>query len=190
MSENDAGNYICSHNGRDSTTVLVVADVVPRFRGRRDSYAVLPSNLHKTAYFELDMDIRFKPESANGLIVYNGYSRDSAQGAGPSDFIALGMKDGLVEFRFDVGAGPAILQSQRPLELNKWHHARIWRSKREATLTVDDEEPVTGMAPGSMVGLELVGDLHVGGVPDYSAISRRVGFSENFAGKWRQHYGP
>lgn len=183
VGENDAGNYICTYDGRDSTTVIVVADVVPRFRGRRDSYAVVPTNLHKTAYFELDIDVRFKPESPNGLILYNGYNRNSAQGSNaPADYIALGMKNGHAEFRFDVGGGPAIMLSPRQLELNKWHHARVWRSKSEATLTVDDSEPITGTAPGSMVGLELVGDLHVGGVPDFSAINRRVGFSENFAG--------
>ena len=66
ISEEDAGNYICSSGGRDSTTVVVISDVVPRFRGKRDSFAVISTDLNKTAYFEFNLDVKLKPESADG----------------------------------------------------------------------------------------------------------------------------
>lgn len=40
-----------------------------------------------------------------------------------------------------------------------------------------------GTAAGTFVGLDLVEDLFVGGVPDYSAISRSAGFRNGFVGK-------
>ena len=66
ISEEDAGSYICSADGRDSSTVVVVSDVVPRFRGKRDSYAVVPTDLNRSAYFEFDLGVDFKPESTDG----------------------------------------------------------------------------------------------------------------------------
>ena len=53
-----------------------------------------------------------------------------------------------------------------------------------AVITIDEEEPVSGNAPGQYVGLDLSSDLYVGGVPDISNVNRHVGFKENFAGSF------
>ncbi len=47
----------------------------------------------------------FKSESPHGLILYNGYTTDRS-----GDFISLALSDQYLEFRFDLGTGPAIIR--------------------------------------------------------------------------------
>lgn len=43
---------------------------------------------------------------SNGLIFYNGQKSD-----GKGDFISLSLRDGILEFRYDLGKGPATIRS-------------------------------------------------------------------------------
>lgn len=72
--------------------------------------------LADTALTWLDMEITFKPNSADGLIVYNGHRMD-----GMGDFMGLYMNDGFIEFVYDLGTGAAIATSQYKLNLGEWH---------------------------------------------------------------------
>lgn len=55
-----------------------------------------------------EIEIVFKPMDVDGLILYNGFSRDRT-----GDFIDLAMKDGYVEYRFDLGTGAAYIRFER-----------------------------------------------------------------------------
>lgn len=46
---------------------------------------------------------------SNGLIFYNGQKSD-----GKGDFISLGLYSGILEFRYDLGKGPAIIRFSSP----------------------------------------------------------------------------
>jgi len=70
-------------------------------------------------------DIHFHAYYILGLILYNGQMTD-----GSGDFMSLGMREGRVEFRFDVGSGPAIIRSD-PVSLNEWHTIRIQRDRKD-----------------------------------------------------------
>ncbi|GFR88704.1 basement membrane-specific heparan sulfate proteoglycan core protein [Elysia marginata] len=73
-------------------------------------------------YNDLDIEMSFKPESTSGLLLYNGqYSQQ------PGDFVCFGMEDSYPEFRFDNGAGPAVIKGNKQLELNKWHTVKLVR---------------------------------------------------------------
>jgi len=52
-----------------------------------------------------DVELVIKPTSRDGLVFYNGYVKRPS-----GDFISLALKDGFVEFRFDLGTGPAYLR--------------------------------------------------------------------------------
>ncbi len=60
-----------------------------------------------------------------GLLVYNGELSN-----GNGDFMGVAMREGRVEFKFDVGSGPATIQSE-PVPLNEWHTIRIKRTERD-----------------------------------------------------------
>jgi len=48
---------------------------------------------------------------------------------GTGDFISLGMRDRRIEFRLDVGSGPAVISSE-PVDLDQWYTVRIRRDGR------------------------------------------------------------
>ena len=61
--------------------------------------------------------------------MYNGQMKN-----GEGDFVSLGMRDSAVEFRFDVGSGPAVIQSD-PIQLNDWHTVRVKRHRKDGKQT-------------------------------------------------------
>lgn len=56
------------------------------------------------------------------MVLYNG-QYDSARG----DYVCFGMRGGYPEFAFDVGSGPALIQGNRTLSLNKWNSIKLKR---------------------------------------------------------------
>jgi len=80
-----------------------VIDVrIPEFIG--NSYLVY-EGLGRSSLLFLEIEIVFKSTQPNGLILYNGYNLD-----GSGDFLSLALHDGVLEYRFDLGTGPAVLR--------------------------------------------------------------------------------
>ena len=52
-----------------------------------------------------NIELVFKAADPDGLILYNGYNTD-----GTGDFISLALRNGTLEYRFDLGTGPAIIR--------------------------------------------------------------------------------
>ncbi len=63
-----------------------------------------------------------------GMLLYNGQLKN-----GDGDFVCVGMRDSSVEFKFDVGSGPAVIRSD-PIVLNDWHTIRVKRDRKEGDL--------------------------------------------------------
>lgn len=61
-----------------------------------------------------------------GLILYNGQQK-----GGSGDFVSLGLNDGYVEFKFDVGSGTATIKNDRPVSLGRWHTVKLTRSRKD-----------------------------------------------------------
>jgi len=107
------------------------------------------------------------------LILYNGQ-----QAGGSGDFISLGLNNGFPEFRFDVGAGPAVIKSDKAIELGRWHTVKLSRNKKDGTMMVDDTDgPFYGSVGGRFLGLDLLEPLYLGGVPNFRSIHKLSGFS-------------
>nr|CAD7571475.1 unnamed protein product [Timema californicum] len=179
INANDAGTYVCTAQNAmvkmDIPTVLVVTGVVPYFAQAPLSYMMLPTL--PDAYLKFDIEVSFKPESQDGLILYNGEMR-----GGEDDFISLGLNGSYVEFRFDVGSTPAMIRSARPIRIGEWHTVKIERNRRDGKMTVDNDGPFVGEAVGAFQGLDLVQPLYVGGVPNFKNIHRLNGFTSGFVG--------
>ncbi|CAL4124571.1 unnamed protein product, partial [Meganyctiphanes norvegica] len=173
----DAGTYICTARNEkmamDMPTLLVVTGVVPRF----DDKSYLTLRTLPDAYLVFDLEISFKPERDTGLILYNSQHKQSI-----GDFVAFGMKGGFAEFSFNVGSGPTFVMSKEPLELNKWHTVKLSRNRKDGTMVVNGGRPITEHSEGRFQGLDLIEDLYVGGVEDYSRIQRQTGFVDGFRG--------
>ncbi|XP_046437149.1 basement membrane-specific heparan sulfate proteoglycan core protein-like isoform X37 [Daphnia pulex] len=176
----DAGTYVCTARNTEETmdipTVLVVTGVVPYFAQAPLSYMQMPTL--PNAYMEFDIEISFKPESPDGLILYNGQ-----QAGGSGDFISFGINNGYPEFRFDIGAGPAIIKSDKPIDMGKWHTVKLTRNRKNGTMTVDEDGGTFhGSVTGRFLGLDLIEPLYIGGVPNIRSIHKLAGFTRGFVG--------
>ena len=83
-------------------TIVGIDIHVPAFNG--NSYLQF-FGLRRTVLSFAEIELVIKPTAKDGLILYNGYTTDRT-----GDFISLSMRDGYLEFRFDLGTGPAIVR--------------------------------------------------------------------------------
>lgn len=175
---NDAGSYICTAVYADGETVdyptiLVVTGAIPHFHQQPLSYMSFPTLPNSS--FKFNFELTFRPESGNGLLLFNGQTR------GTGDYIALSLKDRIAEFRFDFGGKPVVVRAEQPLDLNEWHTVRVHRSRRDGYIQLDEQHPVAFPTLSQTPQLELTEDLYIGGVPNWDllpseAITERTGF--------------
>ncbi|XP_041479561.1 basement membrane-specific heparan sulfate proteoglycan core protein-like [Lytechinus variegatus] len=179
VQEADEGTYVCIATNQGGTTEyrarLVVGELIPYFVQMPQSYIGYPRLTN--AYREFEVELSIKPESPEGLILYNGQSID-----GTGDFFSFGLHRGYAEFRYELGAGTTLIRSDRPLELGQWHTVNIRRNMTRGYLQVDDLPEVEGRAAGNFQGLDLVQDLYLGGVPNFDEIPSTAGFTTGFIG--------
>ncbi|XP_064483526.1 agrin-like isoform X2 [Ornithodoros turicata] len=131
------------------------------------------------AYTGLSLEVEFEAESPEGLLLYNG---QTSSGAG--DFVALALREGHLEFRFDLGSGPVVLRAPRRITLGRRHRAVAKRYLRDGFLTLDDEADVRGRSRGLLQSLDLAESLFVGWVPGGppAGVARNAGTGLGFRG--------
>uniref|UniRef100_A0AAQ4P5X2 Agrin n=1 Tax=Gasterosteus aculeatus aculeatus TaxID=481459 RepID=A0AAQ4P5X2_GASAC len=175
------GGYKCEcpmgREGRHCETGKGRGPYMPLFNG--DSYLEL-KGLHlygQDLRQKVSMTVVLMANDSNGLIFYNGQKSD-----GRGDFISLSLNDGILEFRYDLGKGPATIRSLKRLQLNVWNTINLERSNRKGEITVNRKDPVRGEAPNLHVDLNLKESLFVGGAPDYSRLARVAALTEGFKG--------
>lgn len=127
------------------------------------------------SFTEIEMII--KPTSPDGLIIYNGYTLDRR-----GDFLMLAMSGGHLEFRFDLGTGPAIIRSPKAVTLGQWHIVKISRTGRDGILEVDDQPRAEGLSQGAYTQLTLLQDLFIGGHQNFDETSKYANISTSFSG--------
>uniref|UniRef100_A0AAQ5XYA9 Agrin n=1 Tax=Amphiprion ocellaris TaxID=80972 RepID=A0AAQ5XYA9_AMPOC len=176
------GGYKCEcPMGREGRHCEKVAErrgsYMPLFNG--DSYLEL-KGLHLYGHDlrqKVSMTVVLMANDSNGVIFYNGQKSD-----GKGDFISLSLNDGILEFRYDLGKGSAIIRSKEAIQLNVWNTINLERSNRKGEIMVNKKDPVRGEAPNMHVDLNLKESLFVGGAPDYSRLARVAALTEGFKG--------
>ncbi|XP_023608313.1 contactin-associated protein-like 4 isoform X7 [Myotis lucifugus] len=103
-----------------------------------------------------DMSFFFKTTASSGVFLEN---------LGITDFIRIELRSpAVVTFSFDVGNGPSEVSVQSPTHFNdnQWHHVRVERNMKEASIQVDQLPPETQPAPADgHVLLQLNSQLFV-----------------------------
>ncbi|XP_050085737.1 basement membrane-specific heparan sulfate proteoglycan core protein isoform X14 [Anopheles aquasalis] len=162
----DAGTYICkSTNGGQTANVvitLIVNNIIPFFAQSPVSY--IEYNALEEAFFKFYFEITFKPEKLNGLLLYSG------QRGSNGDFIALSLNAGYPQFRFRFGGEQVMLQPDQPVRRGEWHTVKVNRVRSNGFLLVNDQAPVNFPDRLRFHGLNLDGNLFVGGVPNLDAL--------------------
>nr|XP_044625887.1 basement membrane-specific heparan sulfate proteoglycan core protein isoform X8 [Equus asinus] len=188
----DAGTYVCTATNRQGKVkafaqLRVPERVVPYFTQTPHSFLPLPTI--KDAYRKFEIRITFRPDSADGMLLYNGQKQSPGSPASLAhrqpDFISFGLVGGRPEFRFDAGSGMATIRHPTPLALGQFHTVTLLRSLTQGSLIVGSLAPVNGTSQGKFQGLDLNEELYLGGYPDYSAIPK-AGLSSGFIGCVRE----
>ncbi|KAM5132244.1 basement membrane-specific heparan sulfate proteoglycan core protein [Mantella aurantiaca] len=179
----DAGTYVCTAANRQGRvtafSMLKVRErVVPYFTGRPQSHLTLPGM--KDAHKKFDIKITFRPDAADGMLIYSGQKKSSG-----ADFMSFGLVGGRPEFRFDAGSGMATIRYPIPISLGEFHTITLYRNLNQGSLVVDNQTPVNGTSQGKFQGLDLNEEIYLGGYPNYEVVSK-TGLSKGFIGCVRQ----
>ncbi|XP_075762396.1 basement membrane-specific heparan sulfate proteoglycan core protein isoform X5 [Pelodiscus sinensis] len=184
-----AGIYVCSATNRQGKatafSMLKVRErLVPYFTQDPPTFLALPTI--KDAYKQFEIQITFRPDTADALILYSGMLLyNGQQKSTGADFVSFGLVGGRPEFRFDAGSGMATIRHPAPLRLGEFHTVRLYRNLTQGSLALDSHPPVNGTSQGKFQGLDLNEELYLGGYPDYAAVSKS-GLSSGFVGCVRQ----
>ncbi|KAF0312615.1 Pikachurin [Amphibalanus amphitrite] len=147
---------------------------VPFFNG--SSHLKYPG-LGTSALSYLSLEVTIKPTAPDGILLYNGLHAN-----GQGEFMAVSMRDGHVEFAFDLGTGVTFVRTTLPVALHQWHQVRVTRTGREAVLRVDSQPTVIGRSSGAFTQLSLPQNLFLGGVANYDAVSSALFLKDGFQG--------
>ena len=73
--------------------------------------------------------VSIKPLEKDGLIFYSSHSSFS-------DFISIGLYDGFIEFRYNLGSTTAQIKSADRVDLFKWHTIHATRTRKDGKLVI------------------------------------------------------
>jgi laminin alpha 3/5 len=137
----------------------------------------------------------FRTEQPDGFLAYIG---PDASSTSIKDYMVVEIINGRVQFKYDLGSGPAIILSDKIVNTGQWHHVIAERTGKEGKLTVRweiGEEPLRQVdfeeklseSPGTTSVLELTPTTRffVGGVLNRDAdalLSSNVVSNTHFVG--------
>ncbi|XP_052775155.1 pikachurin-like isoform X2 [Mya arenaria] len=173
---NSADTHIClCPLGTGGENCQHIVDVhIPEFQSH--SYIELPG-LGRSALLFIEVEVVLKASKPDGLVLYNGYKLDRS-----GDFISLAIHNGYLEYRFDLGTGPAIIRSAKPIQLNKWHWVRFSRTGMEGILEVDGQVVSHGQSHGAFTQLTVTQPMYIGGHRNFDETSGAANVSRGFDG--------
>lgn len=68
------------------------------------------------AYNKVQVELEFRTFTDSGILLYSQQQRD-----GSGDFLSLALVDGFVEFRYNLGSGPALIRSHEQVQMKRFH---------------------------------------------------------------------
>ena len=103
------------------------------------------------------IELSFRAFVENGLLFY-------VQGSKDNDFLSLSLRNGFVEFRYDLGAGTLVLKTNSRVNLGHWHRLVAKRYNQDGYLSLDATDKVTGQTVGSIKTLNVGQLAWIGGL--------------------------
>ena len=99
------------------------------------------------------------------------------------DFLSLAVVNGFVEFRYNLGSGPAVLRSLKKVILGMWHSVNVKRYHKDSVLVMDNDPEVLGSVHGDLKSLDLSSSTYIGNVPNIlDQASFNMGTSRGLVG--------
>ncbi|XP_022618014.1 protein eyes shut homolog [Seriola dumerili] len=129
------------------------------------AYSSIPS---LSLFYEFKLKFTLTSNSSavkDNLILFAGHK---GQGNDGDDFLVLGIRNGRVVHKFNLGSGVATIVSDRLNHQINIHTVTFGRSKKTGWLKLDGQRNRTGSSPGPLVGLNVFNQLFVGGYNEYT----------------------
>ncbi|GFO21676.1 pikachurin-like [Plakobranchus ocellatus] len=179
------GNYMClCPCGFNNTNCETAQDRIPRiakFTG--DGYLMYTDDSitrcvqgARTSFL-----LTIKPLSTSGLIFWSGQSTFPSVSGHGKQFIALNLCDGMLQLRFNLGTGDALVNVSHPTLFDgNYHTIRVQRTGNRASLSVGRSGGMA-ISPGSGYYLRTNRKVYLGAVPDMWEVTEGR-YSTSFEG--------
>ncbi|KAJ8884253.1 hypothetical protein PR048_016110, partial [Dryococelus australis] len=111
---------------RQHATPVILDNVsVPLFSGDSFLHYSDPDTMKRIVNYKLNINMRFRTTSGSGLLLWSGRRNMTSS----SDFVALGISQGLLHFRFNLGSGEvSIPYNFTVVSDGLWHRLKAVRS--------------------------------------------------------------
>ncbi|RZB41729.1 basement membrane-specific heparan sulfate proteoglycan core protein, partial [Asbolus verrucosus] len=159
------------HAGRRCEREITVNE--PAFS--RNSYVTYPTPKVQRNF---KVTLKLKPNDASdGILLYCGETDE-----GHGDFVSLAIKNRRIEFAYNVGGRPTVIQSAKEVRPGEWYILTASRSSSEGRLIVNGEIK-SGSTSRNHKVLNLLTPLYVGGYDKQNVkIHDKVGVNTGFNG--------
>ncbi|XP_076086554.1 basement membrane-specific heparan sulfate proteoglycan core protein-like isoform X4 [Mytilus galloprovincialis] len=127
--------------------------------------------------------VTIRTTEPNGLIFYQGQASPAGGISRSKDYVSVGLKDGFIEYSYDLGSGPAVIRSLQKVNDGYGHTIEVTRLGRQGTLKIDDKQEtvVEGTSQGILQMLNAGSNLYIGGVPSVETMTSNR-YKETFSG--------
>uniref|UniRef100_A0AAR2KS92 Protein eyes shut homolog n=1 Tax=Pygocentrus nattereri TaxID=42514 RepID=A0AAR2KS92_PYGNA len=179
---------LCPHGRQGLLCNEAINITRPRFSGLDEfgytSYMAYPPIPSMSSFYEFKLKLTFASNVSalkDNLILFSG---QKGQGVNGDDFFALGVRNGRILHKYNLGSGVATIFSDRLNWRMKIHTVRFGRYLRNGWLKVDGQRNKTGSTPGHLAGLNTFSQLYVGGYSEFTPEMLPVGsrFKSSFQG--------
>ncbi|XP_076269824.1 terribly reduced optic lobes isoform X47 [Rhynchophorus ferrugineus] len=114
--------------------------------------------------------LELSTNKSDGLIFWHG-QMPNENGHG-SDFIALALVNGYLEFSYDLGDGPFTIKNTHiRVDDGERHSVILKRQERKGSIDVDHLYLEEGEASGYLTRMETAGNIYLGGAPNIATIT-------------------
>ncbi|KAM9364956.1 protein eyes shut homolog [Pholidichthys leucotaenia] len=145
------------------------------------AYSSIPS---LSFFYEFKLKFTLDNNSSavkDNLMLFAGHKGEGNDG---DDFLVLGIRNGRVVHRFNLGSGISTIVSDRLNHQINIHTVIFGRSKKTGWLKADGQRNRTGLSPGPLMSLNVFNQLFVGGYNEYTPELLPLGsrFRHSFQG--------
>ncbi|XP_051945836.1 protein eyes shut homolog [Xyrauchen texanus] len=179
---------LCPYGRQGLLCDEVVNVTRPRFSGLDEfgysSYVAYPPVPNMSHFYEFHLKLTFTNNASalrNNLILFSG---QKGQGIRGDDFFALGVQNGRIVHKYNLGSGLASIVSERLNPRINIHTVHFGRYLKNGWLKVDGQKIRTGTSPGPLAGFNTFSQLYVGGYEEYTPELLPAGsrFQNSFQG--------
>ncbi|XP_075217484.1 pikachurin-like [Lycorma delicatula] len=156
--------YKCQCERHCAQSAAFIPSPIATFSGSTFLHYTDPDIVRRIVSDKVSINMRFRTNSSSGLLLWTGRRELNLP---TSDFLAIGIKDGFLHLRFNLGSGEAyIISNSSRINDGHWHRMKAVRSGQEGWLTVDNGQTVSNRSPGKLKQLNTNTGLYIGGMED------------------------